>query len=60
MKELIYIFTGIGERLEEILRIVGDTLVGTEDIGGNTMVSIEVSEEEWRNRIKPQIEATRC
>ena len=49
MKELISIFTTAGERLEEVMKIVGETLVGVTEAGDEALVEISATEEEWCN-----------
>ena len=55
MKELITISTNVGERLEEIIRIVGDALVSVTEYGTEALVNILVTEKEW-SVIKPELQ----
>ena len=58
MKELIYISTTVGERLEEVLKIVGETLVQVFDpiseMDDEALVKISATDEEWM-RIRTQL-----
>ena len=60
MKGKIYICTTIGERLNEVLKIVGDTLVEVckPVIDHDVVVIINATEEQW-NSIKPKLAASR-
>ena len=54
MKELIYIWTVVGERLEQVLRIVGETLVDVTMSDTEAVVTVSVTESDW-SRIKAQL-----
>lgn len=54
MKELIYIWTVVGERLEQVLRIVGETLVDVTMSDTEAVVTVSVTESDW-SRIRTQL-----
>lgn len=54
MKELIYIWTVVGERLEQVLRIVGETLVDVTMSDTEAVVTVSVTESDW-SRIRAQL-----
>jgi len=53
--ETIYISTIVGERLREILKIVGETLVGVESLDDEALVKISATEDQW-DRIRTQLQ----
>ena len=54
MKELVYIWTVVGERLEQVLRIVGETLVDVTMSDTEAVVTVSVTESDW-SRIRAQL-----